>query len=194
MKQFSICFLLVTWIYMLPAQANFFIEPAVTYEQSTDEIDWPTPFTNSTGNTTGLGANIKVGVHALESFFAALDVSYSKPNFENSVSNYDANATSFLYGVVGGAQMPIVGLRLWGGYVLGGEMDPDKSGTVDAKFSGAKGPKVGVGFRILMFSVNLEYSDLKYDKAEVTEDTLGEAEDEMTHKMTTLSFSFPFTL
>ncbi len=58
--------------------------------------------------------------------------------------------------------MPIVGLRLWGGYIFDGQIDPKASGAYDVKFTGANGYKLGAGFKILVVSLNAEYMDLSY--------------------------------
>lgn len=62
-----------------------------------------------------------------------------------------------------------IGLRVWGGYVMGGELDPEKDKNVDAKFKDAKGYRVGAGIKLGIASLNLEYQDLKYGTTEIEE-------------------------
>jgi len=84
------------------------------------------------------------------------------PKFKDSSVNYDAKSISTNWGPVLGIQMPALGLRVWGTYVVDGELNPEQSGSFDLKFTEAKGYRIGTGFRILAFSLNLEYQDLKY--------------------------------
>lgn len=193
----TISAILLGWAMMaaVPAYAGFYIEPGITFEKGDNELDWPAPLSNSTGTTQGLGFNLKLGYHANDIFFLGLDGSYSKPKFENSATDYSAESTSSLYGAVIGAQMPVAGLRIWGGYVFGGDLDPEEDGGVDVKFEGAKGPKIGVGLKILIVSVNLEYMDLEYgtSKLEKAGPVTGTLDSKLKNKVGLLSVSFPLT-
>lgn len=137
------------------------VEPAVTYEKSDSSVSLPSPINDTSGHIDGFGVGARVGFHISEIIFAGLDARYSMPNFKDS-SGYDAKATAFNYGPVVGVQTPVVGLRVWGTYVLGGQMEPEKSGLVDVKFDQASGYRVGVGFYVTVVSLNLEYQELKY--------------------------------
>lgn len=176
------------------ALAGLYLEPGVTYEQGDNELVWPSPLNSSTGKTKGMGVNLKLGFHAGGILFAGLDGSYSKPKFENSANNYDADATSSTYGAVLGLQMPLAGLRIWGGYVFGGELNPEESGGADVKFENAKGLKLGAGIRILLVSVNFEYMDLKYDSViEQAGPISGTLDEQLQNKVGMVSVSFPLT-
>lgn len=193
----AISAILLGWALMaaMPAAAGFYIEPGITYEKGDNELEWPAPLSSSTGTGQGLGFNLKLGYHANDIFFVGLDGSYSKPKFESSAAtDYSAEATSTLYGAVIGAQMPVAGLRIWGGYIFGGDLDPEEDGGVDVKFEGAKGPKVGVGIKILIVSVNLEYMDLEYGTSKLEEagPVTGEL-GKFKNKVGLLSVSFPLT-
>lgn len=179
-----------------PAFANFYIEPAITYQKGDNEVKWPAPLDSSTGDDQGIGFGLKLGFHINEVFFAGLDGHYSKTAFTNSANDYDEDAQQTHYGAIVGAQMPVAGLRIWGGYVFGGELDPDKSGSVDVKFSEAKGPKVGVGFRIKYVSVNIEYADLEYGKSTLEEvgPFTGSFDSKLKNKLGIVSISLPLTL
>ena len=50
---------------------------------------------------------------------------------------------------------------------MGGELDPEKSGSLDVKFEDAAGYRVGVGFHIAMLSLSLEYQQLEYGSVEL---------------------------
>lgn len=197
MKLLGIFTLLTGFFIVSTSHAGFYVEPGVFYEKGDNQLDWPTPFSNSTGDTKGVGANIKMGFHSASAFFAGLEASYSNPKFTHSANNYDANATSSLYGGVIGAQMPLVGLRLWGGYVFGGELNPEESGGLDVKFRDARGPKVGVGFQVLMVSLNVEYMDLEYQNTEIEKaGPFGQAtlDNKLKNKVGVVSVSLPLTL
>lgn len=149
------------------AAGGLFVEPMLTYETGDATIDYPAPWSNSTGTVQGLGIGGRVGLHLSEVFFAALDVRYAKPTFKNSSNNLDSASALYNYGPVVGLQTPIIGLRVWGSYVLDGQLDPEESNSVDLKFTQAQGYRVGVGFQIIMLSLNLEYQDLKYGSTTV---------------------------
>lgn len=185
-----------TFLVASPAMANFYVEPSITYQKADNEVKWPSPLNSSTGDSKGFGFGLKLGFHINDVFFAGLDGHYSKPKFTNSATDYDATATETHYGAVIGAQMPVAGLRLWGGYVFGGELDPEKSGAVDVKFKDAKGPKIGVGFKVMMVSLNVEYAELEYDKSVLQEvgPISGSFDSKLTNKMGMISVSMPLTL
>jgi hypothetical protein len=175
--------------------AGLYFEPAITYEKGDNTLDWPSPFSSSTGTTQGLGLDLKLGFAVESTFFAGVDASYSKPKFKNSANNYDAWATSQTIGVIVGAQMPIIGLRIWGGYILDGNLDPDQDGNIDVKFSGASGPKIGIGFKIFIVSANLEYMDLTYKTSTLQNagPISGALDSELKNKVGLFSLSMPLT-
>lgn len=144
---------------------GLFVEPAVTYESGKSRIDYPAPFSSSTGNVDGFGIAARLGFHISDVVFAGLDARYSMPHFTDSSVGYDASAKEYNWGPVVGIQMPLVGLRVWASYVLGGELDPDGSNNVDVKFTGANGYRIGAGFQVVLVSLNLEYQQLKYGSA-----------------------------
>lgn len=128
-------------------------------------MNYPSPFTNSSGQSDGFGLGARLGFHLNESFFLALDARFAKLQFSDSAVNYNATATSTNWGPVVGMQMPNIGLRVWGSYILGGDLDPEKSGNLDIKLQKANGYRIGIGFRIAAVSLNLEYQQLKYGEA-----------------------------
>lgn len=143
--------------------AGLFVEPGLTYQSGDNKVDWNSTLVgDSAGSTKGAGFDLKLGVHVSDLLFVALDGMYAKPQWKNSAVDYTADANSTLYGAVLGAQMPIVGLRIWGGYIFDGTLDPGASNGYDVKFTGASGGKIGAGFHFLMVSLNVEYMDLTY--------------------------------
>lgn len=148
--------------------AGFFAEPMVTYNLgSKTTTNWPTPFSDSTGSINGLGVGARVGMHLAEIFFVGADGRYLMPKFKDSSVNYDASATAYNWGVTGGLQTPIAGLRVWGTYIFDGQVDPERSGNIDVKLTKGKGYRIGVGMYVSVVSLNLEYQDLKYDNLNV---------------------------
>lgn len=198
MKKLSLALaFLATAAITSAAQAEgLFVEPAITYESGNNNITWPV-VGNSTGDTKGPGFDLKLGGHVADTLFLALDASYSKPGFTNSSVSYDASADKNLFGVVVGAQMPIVGLRLWGGYIFDGQMDPAASNGYDVKFTRAQGYKLGAGFRVLMVSLNVEYADVKYGNTSLQATPVsftGTVDEKLQDKTTLVSVSMPFTI
>lgn len=181
------------------SSGGLFVEPVVTYESSDSSVDYPSPFSNSSGDINGLGVGVRLGFHLNEAFFLAADGRYSMPKFKDSTNNYDASSVSTNWAGVAGVQMPNIGLRVWGAYIFGGEIDPEKSNNVDIKFANATGYRVGAGFRLAVISLNLEYQDLKYDKATLQElgpfapgSTFNDVE--LKNKSWIASVSFPLEL
>ncbi len=186
-----------TFFLAQPALAGFYIEPGVFYEKGESEINWPVPFAqSSTGDTEGYGGSLKVGYHNQEKFFMGLEGIYSQPQFKNSVNHYEADASSSLFGVVLGTQMTPIGLRIWGGYIFEGTLDPEADNEVDIKFDGARGPKFGLGLKIYSISVNVEYMDIEYrDTLLENAGAIGELfESKFKNKTTLISVSMPLTL
>lgn len=190
---------LLGFAHTAAADGGLFVEPAITYESGSSSIDYPSPFSNSTGTVNGLGLSAKIGGHVAEALFLAGDVRYSKPTFKDSTNDLNSEATSMNYGALLGIQMPIVGLRIWGEYVFGGELDPGASRGFDFKFSDAKGYRVGVGFHVAVVSINLEYQTLKYDTTKLEQlgtfpvnTTLDSSK--LTNNSYVVSVSFPVEL
>jgi hypothetical protein len=144
------------------AKGGIFVEPSVTFEQGTTVVNYPSPLSDSSGTGTGFGLGARLGFHISEAFFFGLDGRYSMPQYKDSSVEYDAKSVSTNWGPVVGMQMPEIGLRLWGSYILGGILDPAPSGSFDVKFQNATGYRVGAGFRVSSVSLNLEYQQLRY--------------------------------
>lgn len=147
------------------SRGGLFIEPALTFERGDTAVNYPSPLTSSSGRADGLGIGARIGFHLSEVLFMGFDGRYSMPQFKDSSVQYDAKAVATNWGPVIGLQMPDLGIRVWGSYILAGELNPEASGGFDVKFQNAKGYRAGVGFRVASLSINLEYQDLKYDKS-----------------------------
>lgn len=190
--------LLLTFSAASSFAVGLYVEPMLTYEGSSKtELDWPSPFQNSEGSVEGLGLGARVGMHAGDVILLAADLRYSKPQFKDSTNNMDVGADQFNYGVMAGVQTPVFGIRLWGTYVLGSELNPEEDNGVDAKFTEGKGFRVGAGVHLAMVSVNLEYQDLKYDKTTIENGGVfsgSELDYDLTNRSYILSVGFPFEL
>ena len=147
------------------SKGGVFIEPSVTYTSGEMKTSYPI-FNDSTEKTTGAGLGLRLGAHVHESIFLGADVRYSMLSMDSSALNGKADANAMNYGVTLGAQTPVAGLRVWGTYVIGGEMDPKEINNVDVKFKEQTGYRVGVGFYVAVVSLNLEYQDTKFNKLE----------------------------
>lgn len=148
--------------------AGLFVEPMLTYEQGESDIDYPAPFGGSDGEVEGWGVGARLGGHVMEALFIGADVRYSKPEVDNDDPDFTSDATAYNYGPVVGVQMPtLLGLRVWGSYILGGELDIDKKNDVDLKLEDASGYRVGAGVKLGPVSLNLEYQQISYDKTEL---------------------------
>lgn len=147
---------------------GLFIEPMITWESGSGDIDLPSPLGGSSADVDGFGLGARVGFHVMESLFIGADGRYSFPNFKEKKLEMDTDAKSWNVGPVVGIQMPTTfGLRVWGGYIAAGELDPDRDNSVDVKFKSGQGFRVGAGVKLGIVSVNAEYQKIKYDKTEI---------------------------
>lgn len=182
----------------LESSSGLFVEPGLTFGRGDTSANYPDPLTSSTGTADGLGLSARLGFHFSEAFFFGLDGRYSRPQFKDSRVSYDASAVASNWGPVIGMQMPQFGLRVWAVAVTGGDLDPEASGSFDVKFKKAAGYRVGAGWHLAAFSVNLEYEDLKYDQTLL--ESVGSLPSGMTFDSVTLkdrkwivSVSFPLS-
>lgn len=173
MKRISLAclsFALLTGSALAENKGGLFVEPMITYEKGDGEIDFPAPANSADTETKGFGLGARLGFHAWESVFIGADGRYSMPNFKDDALNMNTDAKAWNLAPVVGIQMPTdIGLRLWGSYILTGELDPDKDKNVDVRFTNAKGYRVGAGIKLGIASLNVEYEQLKYDKTKVDE-------------------------
>lgn len=179
------------------AHAGVFIEPGVFYETGDNTIAWPAPLSSSTGTSSGLGADLKAGWNFEGLVYLGVDASFSKPTFKNSAVDYNATASSNLFGGLVGVDLPL-GFRVWGEYVFDGALDPEASNGYDVSFKKANGYKIGVGWKIILVSVNLEYMDLQYNDSKLQE-ALGvnvntDMSEKLKDKLYMLSVSLPVSL
>ncbi len=169
LKLSVVCFFLIS---LIPHQAQarewingVFLEPSLTYEFGNTDINYPSPLSNSTGEVQGFGVGGRLGIHIAEILFFGIDGRYSIPRFKDSAFNSESDSTAYNWGPVIGVQMPELGIRGWGTVIVDGALDPDSSGDFDAKFEEAQGFRLGVGFRVMTFSLNVEYQQLDYGNA-----------------------------
>lgn len=147
------------------SKGGIFLEPLVTYESGQTEINYPSPFSNSTGDIVGFGLGARVGLHVSEILLLGIDGRYAQPQFKDSSVQYDAEATSMNVGPVLVLQMPDIGFRFWGSYILNSELNPKQSGSLDVKFKDGTGYRLGTGFHVGSISLNVEYQEIKYGEA-----------------------------
>lgn len=122
---------------------------------------------DTSGTVRGLGLGLRFGVHISEIIFLAADGRYQRAEFTDSFYN-SSTGDAYNYGPTLGVQMPVAGLRAWGGYVLGGEYNPGAGVQgLDLKFRNARGYRLGAGIHIASISANLEYENLVYDNTDI---------------------------
>lgn len=149
-------------------KGGLFVEPMITYEQGTGEIDFPSPFGKSDTDTQGFGVGGRLGFHVYQSLFLGADARYSSLEFKDDASDTKTDAKAWNYGPMIGIQMPTtIALRVWGSYIMDGEMDPEKDNGFDVKFKDGTGYRIGAGIKLGIASLNLEYQNLKYDKTKI---------------------------
>ncbi len=145
---------------------GLFLEPGVTYQVGESNIDYAGG-SNSAAVTRGFGLVGRAGIHVWERFFVAADARYAFLNFNDNSNNYQVKAQSWDIAPVVGFQMKDYGVRLYGGYVLAGNLDPKGKDGFDPKFEEATGWRVGAGLKLEQVSVNIEWQRIHYGKADL---------------------------
>ncbi|MCB0349473.1 MAG: hypothetical protein KDD37_11605 [Bdellovibrionales bacterium] len=197
MKILTTLILVMLTSHSYAASGGLFVEPYATYESGTAEMNLGTDG-DPDGDLEGWGAGLRLGLHAGDIFFVGLDGMYSEPDFkDDSGDSFDFDTKSWLLGPVVGLQTPFAGLRIWGAYMLAGEIELDK--TDDAFNIAYKDPKIfklGAGLRIGVVSLNLECLSGTYEKVEVKNagPFSGTYDSELDRDSYILSLSFPFSL
>lgn len=148
------------------SKAGLMIEPIISYDQTDFNIDYPSPLGKSKGQLEGIGLGARVGFHIYESLLIGADLRYSKIDFNDKDNNFKSQADSYNVGPTVVLQLPTdLSVRVWGGYILSGQIDPEKTKGFDVKFEEASGYRVGAGLMLGTVSLNLEYKDVTYDKS-----------------------------
>jgi hypothetical protein len=150
------------------AKGGVFVEPMVTYEQGKGKINYKSPINDSTSNMDGFGLGARAGFHVSDIIFIGADGRYSKPTFKDSSFNTKSNAKAWNWGPTLGVQTPTdLGIRVWGTYIVDGQVDPEKDKGIDAKFKDGSGYRLGAGIKLWITSLNLEYQRMTYDTTDV---------------------------
>lgn len=149
------------------SRGGLFVEPMITYQSGDMDVTYPGITATSKEETKGFGLGARLGFHVYESVFIGADGRYSKPKYDSSALGGDADADAYNLGLTVGAQTPVAGLRVWGTYLLGGELNPAEINGADIKWKDLKGYRVGVGLYVGVVSINAEYQDAKYDSLTV---------------------------
>ena len=183
------------------SKGGLFLEPmifAAQEEQTVKTSQLPLVTGDSETDTRSYGVGLRFGGHISEVFLLGLDGRYARLNSDDSFySREDSNVYNIA--PVVGLQTPLWGIRILAGYVVAGENDPGEGAQgVDVKFKEATGWRLGAGVHVGAVGINLEYSDLSYNKTEV--ESLGQfaanqdVDLDMESKGYALSVSFPIEL
>jgi len=179
---------------------GLFVEPMVTWERGRGDVNLPSPFSSAETELDGFGIGARFGGHVYETVFLAVDGRYSIPKFKDNQLNQDADAKAWNIGPVVGMQMPTpFGLRVWGGWILAGGVDVDRSQSVKEEFKSGMGYRIGAGVKLALVSLNIEYQKVKYDETVIEEvgiftpnSTRNDVE--LTNEAMVLSVSFPIAI
>lgn len=183
-------FFSISSVYAAEDTAGFFVEPLVTFESTKTDLNL-----GASGEARGLGIGARVGFHVSDAIFVGLDGRYSRLKYmeENSTFNYDGQANAYNIAPVVGVQMPDIGLRVWAGYIVAGEISPE-SDTVDLKFGDGQGYRIGAGFRVQSVSLNLEYQKLTYGNTDISDGGITTDSSDLKNDTWIASVSFPLAL
>lgn len=178
--------------------AGLFVEPMVTWERGRGDVNFPAPISSADTELDGFGVGARLGMHVYESFFVAADARYSWLTFKDSKLHQDTSATSWNVGPVVGIQMPTMfGLRVWGGWIVASQVDPDSDKSVDEKFESGQGYRIGAGVKLSVVSLNIEYQKIKYSNTSLQNSGIftGTTNDvQLNNDSMVLSVSFPIAI
>lgn len=179
---------------------GLFVEPMVTWERGRGDVNLPSPFSSAETELDGFGIGARFGGHVYETVFLAVDGRYSIPKFKDNQLNQDADAKAWNIGPVVGMQMPTpFGLRVWGGWIVAGGVDVDRSQSVKEEFKSGMGYRIGAGVKLALVSLNIEYQKVKYDETVIEEvgiftPNTTRNDVELTNEAMVLSVSFPIAI
>lgn len=149
------------------SKGGFYIEPMLSAIREDSTLNSTGLGGNTTGTTEGYGVGLRLGGHVSEVLLLGVDGRYSK--MKQTDNFYDKNSANvFNVAPVIGLQTPLWGIRVLAGYVLLGENSPDANANgVKLRFSEPRGWRLGAGLHAGPVGINLEYQDLKYNKADL---------------------------
>jgi hypothetical protein len=182
------------------SEAGLFVEPMVTWERGRGDINFPAPISNGETELDGFGLGARIGMHVYESFFVGADARYSFLTFKDNKLHQDTDAKAWNVGPVVGVQMPTMfGLRVWGGWIVASEVDPDMDKNVNEKFESGQGYRIGAGVKLSVVSLNIEYQKINYSKTRLEDVgvfTANTVRDnvELDNDSMVLSVSFPIAI
>lgn len=181
-------------------EGGLFVEPMITWERGRGDVNFPSPISSADTEVDGFGVGARFGGHVYNTIFLAVDGRYSMPTFKDNKINQDADAKAWNVGPVVGMQMPTpFGLRVWGGWIVAGGMDVDKSKNVKEEFKSGQGYRVGAGVKLALASINIEYQKVTYDDTVLEEvgvfnPNTTYSDVELKNESMVLSVSFPIAL
>ncbi|MEA9355735.1 outer membrane beta-barrel protein [Bacteriovorax sp. PP10] len=179
---------------------GLFVEPMITWERGRGDVNFPSPINSADTELDGFGVGARFGGHVYNTIFLAVDGRYSIPKFKDNKINQDADAKAWNVGPVVGMQMPTpFGLRVWGGWIVAGGVDVDKSQNVKEEFKSGQGYRIGAGVKLALVSLNIEYQKIKYDNTVIEEvgvftPNSNRGDIELTNEAMVLSVSFPIAI
>lgn len=181
-------------------EGGLFVEPMVTWERGRGDVNFPSPINSADTELDGFGIGARFGGHVYNTIFLAVDGRYSIPTFKDNKLNQDTDTKAWNLGPVIGMQMPTpFGLRVWGGWIVAGGVDVDRSQNVKEEFKSGQGYRVGAGVKLALVSINIEYQKIKYDETVIEEvgvftPNTTRSDVELTNEAMVLSVSFPIAL
>ena len=180
--------------------AGLFVEPMLTWERGRGDVNFPSPINSAETEMDGFGVGARVGFHVMDSIFIAADGRYSLPTFKDDKLKQDVDAKAWTVGPTVGFQMPTpLGIRVWAGWIVAGEVDPDKGQNVKERFESGQGYRVGAGSKLAMVSLNAEFQKIKYDNTKLEEvgvftPNYSRSDVEYENDSMVLSVSFPISI
>ncbi len=155
---FAILFLFTQQGHTAADDGGLFLEPGVTYQFNTEDQT----------DVRGLGLMMRLGFHIDELMFLAADARYSFLEYSDDTANFESDATSYNLAPTFGIQMRDVGIRAWGSWIVLGNLKPDSNNGTNINLEDAQGFRVGGGFHIHSFSVNLEFERINYNDSSIS--------------------------
>ena len=83
-------FLILSFVLLIIGSAQaasvggVFVEPMITYERGTGDVDFPSPTNSSSTDVDGFVVGARLGFHVFDIVFMGLDGRYAMPQFKHS--------------------------------------------------------------------------------------------------------------
>lgn len=143
-------------------RSDFFVEPTLIYTWSQTALNLPLPYAASTGTMDGWGFALRGALRFPPVVFAGIDLRISQLSFRDLTNGLESVAMAWQVGPMIGFDWKDQKVRGWVSAVVAGDTDPLETQTLDLKFIGATGYRLGVAYHLDPVDISVEYEGMGY--------------------------------